>query len=150
MPTADELAALLCPDDFSAVGLAGAGAPTVNANGGPRTVYAVYAGRSAADGGIELDVFISDTPEEAATLVQDPGLYELDAPTKQELGADRATLIADASTNDGTAAYDVLWGPERQAGARPGHRDHGQVARPGPCAREARAGTVGRLPVGKG
>ncbi len=51
-----ELAALLGPDDFTAVGVTGAGAPSFDSNGEPGSVYAVYAGLSSASGGIEVDV----------------------------------------------------------------------------------------------
>jgi hypothetical protein len=44
--------------DFKAVGVVGAAAkPTANVQDGGASTYCVYAGKSAATGGIELDVF---------------------------------------------------------------------------------------------
>ena len=71
LPSSAELATLLGPDDFAAVGVRGRSASFSDA--GPGSVYAVYAGLSSAAGGIELDVFVLPTAEEAASLVQDPG-----------------------------------------------------------------------------
>lgn len=50
---------LLGPGDFAAVGVSGAGTPTVNP-GDPGSIFAVYAGKSAGTGGIELDVVVGD------------------------------------------------------------------------------------------
>lgn len=108
LPSPSELV-VLTTDDFAAVGVEGATAPTFDPNGSPGAVYAVYAGLSGAAGGIEVDVFVSETEDEAASLVQDPGLYALDAGSKAATGADRATLIAEQSTNDGSSSYDTLW-----------------------------------------
>jgi hypothetical protein len=72
-------------------------------------VYAVYAGLSGAAGGLEVDVFVTESAEDAAALVHDPGLWALDASTKATIGAERATLIDAQATNDGTATYDTLW-----------------------------------------
>lgn len=107
LATPEQLAALLGPDDFAAVGIDGAGAPTFDPNGEPGNVYAVYAGLSGAAGGIEVDVFASGTSEDAATMVQDPGLYAVDATAKGPTGAERATFIGGQTTNDGTAMYDT-------------------------------------------
>ena len=109
LPTPDELASLLGPDDFSAVGIEGAGPPSYDPGGEPGSVYAVYAGLSGAAGGLEVDVFVSQTVDEAAAQVFDAGLYAVDADTKATMGAERATLIAGQPTNDGTATYDTLW-----------------------------------------
>ena len=106
-PSPDKLAALLGPDDFTAVGVVGAGMPTVNGESG--SAYVVYAGNSSAGGGIEVDVFVLDTPEDAAAMVYDPGLFALDDATKQRMGADRATFIGATATNDGTSTYDTIW-----------------------------------------
>jgi hypothetical protein len=51
-----DLCALLTPVDFQAAGVAGAKAPMRNGTG--NDAYCVYAGKSSATGGIELDVFI--------------------------------------------------------------------------------------------
>jgi hypothetical protein len=106
LPTVDQLATLLGPDDFTTVGVAGAGTPT--SNGEPGSVYAVYAGVSSAGGGIEMDVFVLDTPAAAAAMVVDPGLFALDAVSTQQTGAERATFIGASATNDGTSTYDVI------------------------------------------
>lgn len=47
----------LTPADFQAVGIQNASKPTANVQDRGASVYCVYAGRSAATGGIELDVF---------------------------------------------------------------------------------------------
>lgn len=47
----------LTPPDFQAAAVAGAAKPTANVQDGGASVYCVYAGKSAATGGIELDVF---------------------------------------------------------------------------------------------
>ena len=109
LPTPDQLAALLGPGDFSAVGIEGAGPPSYDAAGEPGSVYAVYQGLSGAAGGLEVDVFVSENASDAAALVFDPGMWALDADTKSTMGAERATLIDGQSTNDGTAMYDTLW-----------------------------------------
>jgi hypothetical protein len=43
--------------DFTAAGVAGAGKPTANVQEDGASAYCVYAGKSSATGGIELDVF---------------------------------------------------------------------------------------------
>jgi hypothetical protein len=52
--------------DFQGVGLQAASKPTANVQDGGNSVYCVYAGRSSATGGIELDVFYpaGSNPEE--------------------------------------------------------------------------------------
>jgi hypothetical protein len=57
-----KLCDLLGPGDFAAVGINGAAAPTVNSDG-PGSAYCVYAGQSAATGGIEFDVFVDEDAE---------------------------------------------------------------------------------------
>jgi hypothetical protein len=109
LPTPERLASLLGPGDFEAVGLEGAGPPTFDAAGEPGSVYAVYAGLSGAAGGIEVDVFILPTVEDAAAMVTDPGLFSVDEATKAGMGAERAALIAEQATNDGTGQFDTLW-----------------------------------------
>lgn len=49
----------LTPADFQAAGVASAAKPTANVQDGGASVYCVYAGKSSATGGIELDVFYS-------------------------------------------------------------------------------------------
>ena len=109
LPTPDQLASLLGPGDFSAVGIEGAGPPSYDPAGEPGSVYAVYRGLSGAAGGLEVDVFVPGSADDAAAMVFDPGLFALDAETKAAIGAERATLIDEQATNDGTATYDTLW-----------------------------------------
>jgi hypothetical protein len=47
----------LTPADFQAAGVTGAGKPTANVQEAGSGAYCVYAGKSVATGGIELDVF---------------------------------------------------------------------------------------------
>src|SRR5262249_60174538 len=47
----------LTPADFQSVGITTASKPTANVQDGGGSVYCVYAGKSSATGGIELDVF---------------------------------------------------------------------------------------------
>jgi hypothetical protein len=59
-PTAAKSGAAMCvlaPDDFKAVGIANASKPTANVSDGGAGAYCVYAGKSSATGGLELDVF---------------------------------------------------------------------------------------------
>jgi hypothetical protein len=109
MPAADinGIATLLGPGDFNGVGVPGAGTPTVNLNSGPGTAYVVYARKSAADGGIEFDVFAFDTAAEAsANFVR--GLSELPSAELTELGADQAAISFDELGNDpGTTIAEI-------------------------------------------
>ena len=54
-------------------------------------------------------MFVPGSADDAAAMVFDPGLFALDAETKAAIGAERATLIDEQATNDGTATYDTLW-----------------------------------------
>jgi hypothetical protein len=47
----------LTPADFQGVGITSAAKPSANVQDGGASVYCVYAGKSSATGGIELDVF---------------------------------------------------------------------------------------------
>jgi hypothetical protein len=60
---APDLCGLLTPADFQAAGVTGAKAPTRNGTG--NDAYCVYAGKSSATGGIEVDVFIAPDANEA-------------------------------------------------------------------------------------
>ncbi len=55
----ENLCDLLGPGDFAAAGIDGTSAPTVNSDG-PGSAYCLYTGASAAQGGVELDVFVDD------------------------------------------------------------------------------------------
>ena len=48
---------VLTPADFQGAGISNASKPTANVQDGGGSVYCVYSGKSAATGGIELDVF---------------------------------------------------------------------------------------------
>jgi hypothetical protein len=82
-----DLCALLAPADFQSAGVAGAKPPTRNGTG--NDAYCVYAGKSSATGGIELDVFIApDANEAKATYAEVRG-----APGKAvSLAADQAEV----------------------------------------------------------
>lgn len=69
---------LLGPGDFDAAGITGAGTQTVNSDG-PGSAYCVYAGTSAATGGIEFDVFIDDDPASVYTTIVGEDAAELTA-----------------------------------------------------------------------
>lgn len=92
---AEALCALLTDEDFADVGVAGTTAPTVNSDQ-PGSAYCVYAGRSAAAGGVELDVFVSADAAEAATTYQTArGEYPATSPTRPDLpGIDEGELDA--------------------------------------------------------
>lgn len=60
----DDLCKLLGPGDFAAIGIADASGPSEN-NDPPTAYFCVYRGKSSATGGIELDVFVSETAAEA-------------------------------------------------------------------------------------
>jgi hypothetical protein len=64
MPVTDvtKLCDLLGPGDFSSVAIDGAGAVTVNTDG-PGSAYCSFTAVSAAKGGIEFDVFVTDDPD---------------------------------------------------------------------------------------
>lgn len=59
-----DLCKLLGPGDFANAGVSGAAGPSEN-NQPPSAYYCVYRGKSSATGGIELDVFLSDTAADA-------------------------------------------------------------------------------------
>lgn len=69
---------LLGPGDFAAVGIAGAGEPRSNSDG-PGSAYCVYAGQSAATGGIEFDVFVDADAEGVFDVILDDTTAELTA-----------------------------------------------------------------------
>ena len=68
MQPGETLCGLLGPGDFAAVGLVGAGVPTLNGDG-TTEAYCVYAGKSSGTGGIEFDAF-------AGTTADAPGTYQ--------------------------------------------------------------------------
>jgi hypothetical protein len=109
MPAADTngIATLLGPGDFNGVGIPGAGTPTVNLNSGPGTAYVVYARKSAADGGIEFDVFAFDTAAEASTNFG-TGLSPLPSAELEALGADKAaSSLVELGNDPGTTFAEI-------------------------------------------
>src|SRR5262249_57641265 len=62
---------VLTPADFQGAGVPTAAKPTANVQDGGGSVYCVYAGKSAATGGIELDVFYPA----ASTVSEPPATY---------------------------------------------------------------------------
>lgn len=75
VPTADQLCKLLTVDDWTAAGLTGARAPSIDDDGpGTGSAYCTYGSDSGATGGLELDVFVGPTVDDAsltyATITQ--------------------------------------------------------------------------------
>ncbi len=84
VPTSDQLCKLLTVEDWTAAGLTGAQPPTIDDDGpGTGSAYCTYGGSSGATGGLELDVFVGPTVDEAkttyATIAQ--SLPPSDSPT---------------------------------------------------------------------
>lgn len=65
IPTADQLCQLLTPADWSAAGLSGARAPSVDFDE-PGSAYCTYGSASGAGGELELDVFAGATVDDAS------------------------------------------------------------------------------------
>jgi hypothetical protein len=86
--------------DFKAAGVAGAAAkPTANVQDAGASVYCVYAGKSAATGGIELDVFNpagANRDEVMATFVNALGEAGAAGKPIKLAGADEARWAPDA------------------------------------------------------
>ncbi len=101
-----DLCDLLGPGDFGAVGVAGAGAPKENPSG--NAAYCIYAGLSAASGGIELDAFVLGSADEASTDFGEVGLYALDPAAVTALGAAKAGYYPDQPGNDPGTTFDEL------------------------------------------
>jgi len=100
------IANILTPADFGAVGVSGANAGNDNASGNGH--YIVYAGKSAADGGIELDIFLFDTSADAQTDFGDVGLYKVDPAMVAEIGADQVGYYPDQPGNTASTSYDEV------------------------------------------
>ena len=93
------LCGALAPTDFKAAGVANADKPTANISDGGASAYCVYAGKSAATGGIELDVFHpagGNAKEAKATF--DTAVGEGSSPVKpfKLAGVDEAQWNAEA------------------------------------------------------
>jgi hypothetical protein len=95
---------LLGPGDFAAAGLAGAGAPSANPD--PQGAYCVYAGRSGATGGIELDVFVgTDDADASAIFVNVRSFIDVGTGKAALPEADEVALLASAG---GSPDYAVI------------------------------------------
>lgn len=72
-----KLCDLLGPGDFQSVAIEGAVTATVNTDG-PGSAYCSFTAQSAAQGGIELDVFVTDDPQGTFNTAKGelPGLHE--------------------------------------------------------------------------
>ena len=97
----DDLCKVLGPGDLTAAGVSGAGGPTEN-NQPPDAWFCVYRGESSATGGIELDVFLSDSATAAHDVFPDLfGEYlAADVKTVSIAGADEARMLL--PTSDGS------------------------------------------------
>lgn len=93
MTDVTKLCDLLGPGDFEAVGISGTGAPTVNSDG-PGSAYCTYTGASAAQGGVEFDVFVDDAPEDTYNTI----LAEIGSVAPAELPG-----VDDSASGDGIA-----------------------------------------------
>lgn len=94
----DELCQLLAPSDFASVGVKGAGRPVSNSTP-PTDFYCVYAGVSSYKGGIEFDVFLSDSTAEAADVfktVTQETVSPKALDRAKDLGVDQAKLELEA------------------------------------------------------
>jgi len=91
--TAD-LCSLLAPGDFTAAGVTGTAAPTINTDeaGGH---YCVYAGKSGATGGVELDAFVGDPVATYQTIEDETGTLT-DVSSTDLPGADQAGVNLNA------------------------------------------------------
>ncbi len=100
---------VLTPADFQSVGITNASKPSANVQDGGASVYCVYAGKSSATGGIELDVFnpaggsVSDAKETFQTAIAEgtSGLKPINIP-----GADDAQWSA--ATKSGGPAFATI------------------------------------------
>src|SRR5262245_58595997 len=98
-PKAGAAMCALTPSDFQAAGVANAAKPTANVNEGGASAYCVYAGKSSATGGIELDVFYpagANATESKATYETAIGEGSSDLKPIKLAGADEARWSASA------------------------------------------------------
>lgn len=96
-----DLCGLLGPGDFAAAGVAGAGKPTEN-NQDNSNVYCVYAGKSAATGGIEFDAFL------AGSAADSKASYDALAAPMVDLSGEGKAAFPDA---DGAVIRNDIPGP---------------------------------------
>lgn len=103
-----DLCKLLGPGDFAAAGIDGASGPSEN-NDPPYGFYCVYRGKSSATGGIEMDLFLSDTTAEAHDVFTDLfGEFDPSDDTAVSIaGADEGSLSLPASGSSDPALIGV-------------------------------------------
>ena len=90
-PKSGDKMCALTPDDFKAAGVANAAKPKANVSDGGASAYCTYAGKSAATGGIELDVFY---PAEPDTFKTATGESSIKLESIKITGADEAVWAA--------------------------------------------------------
>jgi hypothetical protein len=89
----------LTPADFQNAGVPGASKPTANVQDAGASAYCVYAGKSSATGGIELDVFFpagANAEEAKATFQTATGEGGLSGKPVKIAGADEAVWSPNA------------------------------------------------------
>ncbi len=109
VPDGGDFCSLLGPGDFAAAGVSGAGTPTGNPirNDVQAADYCVYAKKSAADGGIELDVFVLTSTDAALTDFGGVVGYEIEPAELTALGADQAGIYEELGNEAGTTVAEV-------------------------------------------
>jgi hypothetical protein len=91
MPTGQDLCYLLTAADFTAAGVPGAG--TLSTNEYDTDYFCVWAGKSVATGGIEMDAFIDDDPVDRDETFDSVSTGEsAEDVTAQVAGAQRANI----------------------------------------------------------
>jgi len=96
---------VLTPADFQGAGVASASKPTANVDEGGASAYCVYAGRSAATGGVELDVFYPA----GANAVESKATFD----TAVAEGGSALTTISIAGTDE------ARWSAAAVSGGKP-------------------------------
>ena len=136
----------LTPADFQAAGVAGAGKPTANVQDAGAGAYCVYAGKSSATGGIELDVFYpagANAGEVKATYVT--AMRRRRQPDEADQARRRRRGPLGARRRVGRPAVRDNRRPARVAGLHP--RLSVQQGRPGPADEAGRHRTETLLSV---
>ena len=90
MTDVTKLCDLLGAGDFAGLAIEGAGTATVNSDG-PGSAYCTFTAKSAAQGGIEFDVFVDDDPDGTYNTImgETTGLKPATI-----VGADKAAMTA--------------------------------------------------------
>lgn len=107
-----DFCALLGPGDFAAVGVSGARTPTKNSDD-VTDAYCVYSGTSGGTGGIEFDIFLTDSAGAYQQIKVNGGIVADDA-TADLPGVDAAGTqmdglahMADIGVRKGGMAFDI-------------------------------------------